>query len=339
MIQQNGYLAVQHIRVRINHNIISTVNLVQGDTAREFHFFFDDYDIPDGAEFRIYIRKPSGCEVYNHCYLQNNEIVVQPTLQMVAEKGQNLGQIQIIKDDKLLNTFVFYLAIEENLIFSSSITSSNEFELINDFIDTARRLIPEIEQTLANAQEQEAERETSENIRKSNENVRINNENERINNENTRIDNETVRNDNEEIRKSNEIERQKNTGIAIKEANTARDKANEATKNANDTAQDIKDKLANGEFSASIHVGDVTTGDAGSEVEITNTGTAKDAVFNFKIPKGDTGESGITTPISGFLSLSVDDLGNLYVHYNDEPENQEFEYDPDTGSLYYITPD
>lgn len=38
MIQQNDYLAVQHIRVRINHNIISTVNLVQGDTAREFHF-------------------------------------------------------------------------------------------------------------------------------------------------------------------------------------------------------------------------------------------------------------------------------------------------------------
>lgn len=90
MIQQNGYLAVQHIRVRINHNIISTVNLVQGDTAREFHFFFDDYDIPDGAEFRIYIRKPSGCEVYNHCYLQNNEIVVQPTLQMVAQKSYNM---------------------------------------------------------------------------------------------------------------------------------------------------------------------------------------------------------------------------------------------------------
>lgn len=339
MIQQNGYLAVQHIRVRINHNIISTVNLVQGDTAREFHFFFDDYIIPDGAEFRIYIRKPSGCEVYSYCYLRNNEIVVQPTLQMVAEKGQNLGQIQIIKDNKLLNTFVFYLAIEENLIFSSSITSSNEFELINDFIDTARRLIPEIEKTLADAQKQEAEREDSENVRKNNELVRILNEDDRINNENIRTNNEIVRNDNEEIRKANEIERQKNTGIAIKDANSARDEANKAAKNANDTAQDIKEKLNNGELSASIHVGEVTTGEAGSEVEITNAGTAKDAVFNFKIPKGDTGESGITTPIKGFISMSVDDIGNLYVHYNDEPEQQEFEYDPDTGSLYYITPE
>lgn len=69
---------------------------------------------------------------------------------MVAEKGQNLGQIQIINNGKVISTFIFYLAIEENLIYSSSITSTNEFEIFNDLIDEARVLIPEIKKMLQN---------------------------------------------------------------------------------------------------------------------------------------------------------------------------------------------
>lgn len=332
MVQQNGHLAIQYIRIRTNHNIISTVNLVQGDTAREFHFFFDDYIIPKDAEFRIYIQKPSGCEVYNYCYEQNGEIIVKPTLQMVAEKGKNIGQIQIIKDNTLLNTFIFYLAIEENLIFSSSITSTNEFELINDFINTARELIPEIKKTLAEAQEQETDRVNSENIRKTNEQDRINNENIRISNENIRVNNE-------EIRKSNEIERQNNTAQAIKNCNAARDTAKEASDNANNIANDIKNKLNNGEFSASINVGKVSTGESGSQVEITNVGNSKNAIFDFKIPKGDPGESGVTTPVINFISFAVDDLGDLYVYFNDQSGYPNFDYDSNTGNFYYITPD
>lgn len=150
MIGQNGNLLVQPIRVRMNHNIITTVNLVQGDTAREFRFFFDDYIVPENSEIRIYVQKPSGMEFYGECNLENNEIIVHPTLQMVAEKGQNLGQIQIINNGKVISTFIFYLAIEENLIYSSSITSTNEFEIFNDLIDEARVLIPEIKKMLQN---------------------------------------------------------------------------------------------------------------------------------------------------------------------------------------------
>jgi hypothetical protein len=42
----------------------------------------------------------------------------------------------------------------------------------------------------------------------------------------------------------------------------------------------------------SITLGTVTTGAAGSNVLITNTGTAAAAVFNFTIPKGDKGDKG-----------------------------------------------
>ena len=43
----------------------------------------------------------------------------------------------------------------------------------------------------------------------------------------------------------------------------------------------------------SIRVGTVTTGAPGSNVIITNSGTLTDAVFNFTIPRGDTGQQGI----------------------------------------------
>lgn len=149
--RQTGNLLPQYIRIRMNHNIITTVNLVQGDTAREFHFFFDDYIVPPDSEIRIYVQKPSGLEVYAICTLENNEIIVHPTLQMVAEKGKNLGQIQIINDEKVINTFIFYLAIEPNLIYSSSITSTNEFEIFNELLDEARRTVPKLRDTFNEA--------------------------------------------------------------------------------------------------------------------------------------------------------------------------------------------
>ncbi|MDO4486032.1 MAG: hypothetical protein Q4C46_05480 [Bacillota bacterium] len=64
-------------------------------------------------------------------------------------------------------------------------------------------------------------------------------------------------------------------------------------------------------------------------------------------PKGDTGPpgekgepgerglSGITAPISGFFTMSVDDEGNLYVHYPDGGDVPPFRYDVASGDLYY----
>lgn len=40
---------------------------------------------------------------------------------------------------------------------------------------------------------------------------------------------------------------------------------------------------------ATVSVGTTTTGDPGTDASVTNSGTAKDAVFNFTIPRGDTG--------------------------------------------------
>ena len=54
----------------------------------------------------------------------------------------------------------------------------------------------------------------------------------------------------------------------------------------------IKGAQGNTGTAATISVGDVETGNAGTEVQITNSGTANAAVFDFTIPKGDKGDKG-----------------------------------------------
>ena len=47
--------------------------------------------------------------------------------------------------------------------------------------------------------------------------------------------------------------------------------------------------IGTGEIACTVDVGTVTTGAAGTSAEVTNSGTAQQAVFNFTIPRGDTG--------------------------------------------------
>lgn len=56
--------------------------------------------------------------------------------------------------------------------------------------------------------------------------------------------------------------------------------------------------------------------------------------------KGSTGESGVTVPISGLFTLAVEeDTGDLYVYYADGSTPPEFEYNSETGDLYYVIPE
>lgn len=55
-------------------------------------------------------------------------------------------------------------------------------------------------------------------------------------------------------------------------------------------------------------------------------------------PKGETGargDSGVTAPLSGFFSLTVDAEGNLWAHAADGASAPPFSYDAETGELYY----
>lgn len=67
---------------------------------------------------------------------------------------------------------------------------------------------------------------------------------------------------------------------------------------------DKGDKGATG-LAASVSVGNVSTGAPDSPASVTNSGTENDAVFNFVIPKGDTGATG---PMGGVYSRGLGEM-------------------------------
>lgn len=122
----------------------------------------------------------------------------------------------------------------------------------------------------------------------------------------------------------------------IARANEATEEAKVATEDAREVVADIQQKAENGEFSASITVGEVINGEPGSAASVKNSGTKKDAVFDFVIPTGPQGPSGVMAPSAGMFSLWVDSAtGDLWVDYPDGTEAPDFRYDSDTGNLYY----
>ena len=55
--------------------------------------------------------------------------------------------------------------------------------------------------------------------------------------------------------------------------------------------------------------------------------------------KGDPGESGISTPVAGFYTLSVDTAGDLWCNYAQGGTPPDFDYDTTSGDLYLNIPD
>lgn len=95
-----------------------------------------------------------------------------------------------------------------------------------------------------------------------------------------------------------------------------------------------------GKFSATVQVGDTSTLPPGTDAVVSNSGTKKDAVFNFGIPKGEQGNIGpigpqgkqgergpkgepgadgtavVTEVKPGMFALSISAEGHLIVTHN-----------------------
>ena len=223
-------LFAQHVRIRLAHDIFASVNVVQGDTARELYFIVDDYDVPDDAEYRIYIRKPSGKEIYNYCYFANGEIVVQLTAQMCAEIGTNIGQIQIVTQNHVIVTsFNFQMIVEKNMIIGSDIDSSNEFGILDELINQARISIEDLNNLNQTVQEQES--------------ARVDAENSRVNAESQRVEEfNNIKNEFNDLKTESE-QATSNANQATSNANQAASSANQAADRANDIADELENAI------------------------------------------------------------------------------------------------
>lgn len=117
-----------------------------------------------------------------------------------------------------------------------------------------------------------------------------------------------------------------NVNMSTANAQAAADYANRAGNNADSKAQyaEIASNIAN-----SVANDLISRKEAGEF-------NGKDGEIG---PPGPQGESGVTAPSSGMFTLSVDSEGNLWAYYSDDDFPPQFEYDQETGELYYITPE
>ena len=112
--------------------------------------------------------------------------------------------------------------------------------------------------------------------------------------------------------KGNEIEDIRQDAIqAAGQAAAAAENANQALENVEEVRQDLADRVAAGEF---------------------------DGAPGAQGPQGPQGESGVMAPSAGMFSLYLDPAtGNLYADYPDGETPPAFEYDSESGNLYYVT--
>lgn len=119
------------------------IHYVQHSTEIPLEFYFADYPIPDQAIANLYIKKPSGLEVYNAGTIEENSVIIQPSAQLFAEAGVQEGQLQIAAHGKILVTFLLCFNIEKNIIKNSAIESTNEYTALDKLLTEAKQAIPD----------------------------------------------------------------------------------------------------------------------------------------------------------------------------------------------------
>lgn len=171
----------------------------------------------------------------------------------------------------------------------------------------------------------EAERNSAETFRESAELYRKEAEQTRVADENIRKTNEDAREAQEAIRQSNENERQRAEQGRI---------SGENTRNAQ-WFNDIKPAAEQAIIDADL------AADAANNIADTLTDKLEAGEFKGeKGEKGDKGDSGVMVPTSGMFSLWLEkETGNLYAEYPDGSTPPQFEYDAESGDLYFVTDD
>lgn len=148
----------------------------------------------------------------------------------------------------------------------------------------------------------------------------------------------------------------------LKAVEDATANANKAANDANDAKNELIDAANDGKFSATIDVGMTETIDAGKPAAVKNSGTKKNAIIDFQIPrgqqgaigpqgaqgekgekgnkgdkgdKGERGDSGTLTKLeSGWFTLYVNDNGELILVHNDVDNAPPFKIEG--GNLVYV---
>lgn len=262
---------VRDVYVKRN-TLDSPISYIRATNAVGLKFFFCDFNIPEGAQARVYVQKPSGKAVYENAAIEGNEVRVEVTTQMFAEMGQCLLQLNLVKDEKVLVTFCQTVNVCENYTEGDAPKSQNESGFFAEYEERLDRAV-----TNAN-KASESVAEQAENA----ENAALNaNEAAHAAIESSEI---------AETAAARAETAAVNAETAITNAAGAAKEAADAAVNAEAATREITEKAESGGFTGTVTTGIITTGAPGTEAKVENVGTDKDAILNFTIPQGKTGE-------------------------------------------------
>ena len=116
------------------------VPVVQNDSDRQLKFYVMDHNIPDNTEVRLYVKKPSGHEVWNTYKTKDNGVIIDLSSQTISEPGMSIpAQLTFITDGiNGISTFTFYLDIDERVSSSSGVESGDEYTLFDQYVHEFR---------------------------------------------------------------------------------------------------------------------------------------------------------------------------------------------------------
>lgn len=137
------------------------VDYVQGTNGIPILFNIVDYSIPSGATANIYIKKPSGKQIYNSCTISEQVITVQPTTQMFAESGKQFGQLQILQGESIVESFLVLFDVERSIVDDSAIESSDEFTALEDALNSIDDATTEAENAVSAANQAVSDAQTA----------------------------------------------------------------------------------------------------------------------------------------------------------------------------------
>ena len=140
---------------RINLTAIDTqitpiIHAVQYDTDRYIDCYFEDIELTGVSAARIYAKKPDGTEVYNNCVINDGYITAPLTSQTLAVVGKVNCQLQLVYNGTL-TSFAFTVIVDESLVSSSAIPSSNEYTALETALDEVQSVIDGLPSKVAKA--------------------------------------------------------------------------------------------------------------------------------------------------------------------------------------------
>lgn len=119
----------------LRRELPNPIHYVRGTNAISLIFHFRDIEIPSGVTAQVYVRKPSGKEVYNTAVISESDVTVDVTTQMFIEAGKNILQVQINQGEENLVTFEQPVIVHENYTEGDAEQSENESTLLQQYVD------------------------------------------------------------------------------------------------------------------------------------------------------------------------------------------------------------